>query len=136
MRFPVVIHKDEESGYGVAVPDLPGCFSAGDTLEEAIESAHEAVACHLEGLLMDGEPIPEQAPLEAHQASEDHQDGIWALVTIDISKLSSRAKRVNITVPARVLAIVDEAAAREGETRSGLLARAALSYVERRSMEH
>ena len=90
MRFPAVIHKDEESGHGVAVPDLPGCFSAGDTLEEAIESAHEAVACHIEGLLMDGEPVPEQAPLEEHQANED-KDGIWALVAVDISKLSSKA---------------------------------------------
>ena len=134
MRFPAVIHKDEESGYGVTVPDLPGCFSAGDTLEEAIESAHEAVACHIEGLLMDGEPVPEQAPLEVHRANEDG-DGIWALVTVDISRLSSKAKRINITVPARVLAIVDEAAAREGETRSGLLARAALSYVQRRSTD-
>lgn len=99
MRFPAVIHKDEESGYGVTVPDLPGCFSAGDTLEEAIESAHEAVACHIEGLLMDGEQVPEQAPLEVHQANEDG-DGVWALVAVDISKLSSKAKRINITVPA------------------------------------
>ena len=134
MRFPAVIHKDEESGYGVTVPDLPGCFSAGDTLEEAIESAQEAVACHIEGLLMDGEPVPEQAPLEDHQANDDGH-GIWALVAVDISRLSSKARRINITVPARVLAIVDEAAAREGETRSGLLARAALSYVQRRSTE-
>ena len=43
MRYPVVMHKDEESGYGVSVPDLPGCFSAGETLEDAIESVHEAV---------------------------------------------------------------------------------------------
>lgn len=129
MRYPIVVHKDEESGYGVSVPDLPGCFSAGDTLEDAIESAREAVACHLEGLLMDGEAIPPQRSLEAHRVGDSYKDGIWALVDVDISKLSSRAKRINITVPERVLAIVDEAAAREGETRSGLLARAALSYV-------
>ena len=129
MRYPIVIHKDDESGYGVTVPDLPGCFSAGDTLEDAIESACEAVACHLEGLLMDGEAIPPKASFEDHRVSGDYEDGVWALVDVDISKLSSRAKRVNITVPERVLAIVDEAAAREGETRSGLLARAALSYV-------
>ena len=135
MRYPVVIHKDDESVYGVTVPDLPGCFSAGDTLEEAVESAQEAIACHLEGLLMDGEPIPAKELLETHQSSEDYRDGIWALVPVDISKLSSKTKRINITVPARVLAIVDEAAAREGETRSGLLARAALSYVERQSTE-
>ena len=118
MRYPVVIHKDAESVNGVSIPDLPGCFSAGDTLEEAVESTHEAIACHLEGLLMDGEPLPAKESLETHQASDDYKGGIWALVNIDISKLSSKTKRVNITVPASVLAIVDEAAAREGETRS------------------
>ena len=129
MRYPIVIHKDEGSGYGVIVPDLPGCFSAGESLKEVMESAREAVECHLEGLLMDGEAIPPKASLEDHRVSGDFEEGIWALVDVDISKLSSRAKRINITVPERVLAIVDEAAAREGETRSGLLARAALSYV-------
>ena len=115
------------------MPDLPGCFSAGDTLDGASDSTHEAILCHLEELLMDGETIPEQSSLEARCANKGYRGGTWALVSIDISKLSSKAKRVNITLPARVLAIVDEAAIREGETRSGFLARAALSYVERRS---
>ena len=85
---------------------------------------------------MDGEPIPARKPLETHQASGDYEGGIWALVDVDLSTLSSKAKRINITMPARVLAIVDEAAAREGRTRSGLLAHAALSYVDRQSTEH
>lgn len=136
MRFPIVVHKDGTSAYGVTVPDLPGCFSAGDDLDDAIESAHEAISCHLEGLLMDGESLPERAPLETHRANKAYKGGIWAVVAVDISKLSSKAKRVNITMPARVLAIVDEAAAREGDTRSGLLARAALSYVERRAIHN
>lgn len=120
----------------MSVPDLPGCFSAGDSLDDAIESAHEAIACHLEGLLMDGEMVPKRAPLETHQANRAYKGGIWAVVVVDISKLSSKAKRVNITMPARVLAIVDEAAAREGDSRSGLLARAALSYVERHAIHN
>lgn len=131
MRFPVAIHKDKGTGYGVTVPDLPGCFSAGDTPEDAIASAQEAIACHIEGLLMDGAPIPEQKPIETHRSREE-RDAIWALVAVDVSRLSSAVRRVNITMPARVLAIVDEAAAREGESRSGLLARAALSYIEQR----
>ena len=130
MQIPIVIHGDEESGYGVSVPDLPGCFSAGDGLEEAIASAHEAIACHVEGLFMDGEPLPERKPLQVHQANEDYAGGLWALVDTDISKLSDRTKRVNITMPERVLAVVDEAAIREGESRSALLTRAALRYVE------
>ena len=133
MRFPIVIHKDACSGYGVTVPDLPGCFSAGDTLDEAIESARESIACHIEGLLMDGEPIPARASLEALQANEDYRGGVWAIVAVDISKLSSKSRRINITLPERVLAIVDQAAVREGQSRSGLLARAALSYVQRQS---
>ena len=88
MRYPVVIHKDVESAYGVTVPDLPGCFSAGDTLEEAEESAREAIACHLEGLLIDGEPIPARESPETHQANEDYQGGIWVLVNVDVAKLS------------------------------------------------
>ena len=83
MHFPIVIHKDAGSGYGVTVPDLPGCFSAGDTLDEAVESAHEAIACHVEGLLMDGEAIPTRAALEAHQANEDYEDGVWAIVAVE-----------------------------------------------------
>ena len=131
MRFPIVMHKDACSGYGVTVPDLPGCFSAGDTLDEAIGSAREAIACHIEGLLMDGEPVPLRASIEEHQANEDYRGGVWAIVHVDISKLSSKSRRINITLPERVLAIVDQAAVREGQSRSGLLARAALSYVQR-----
>lgn len=75
------------------MPDLPGCFSAGDTLDEAIDSTHEAITCHLGGLLMDGETIPEQAPSEAHRTNREFRGETWALVSVDILKLSSKAKR-------------------------------------------
>lgn len=135
MRFAIVIHKDPGSCYGVAVPGLPGCFSAGDTLDEAVESAPEAIACHLEGMLMDGKPIPEQPSLAELQAREECDNAVWALVNVDLSKLASTTKRVNITMPARVLALVDQAAVREGETRSGYLARAALSHLGDRTAD-
>ena len=130
MRFPIVIHKERKSDYGVIVPDLPGCFSAGTTLDEAIENAHEAIECHLEGLLLDGEAIPERRSLELLQKNSDYAGGVWVVVDVDISKLSGKVTRVNITLPERVLAVIDEAARREGESRSGLLARAALEYIE------
>lgn len=78
MRFVVVIHKDADSSYGVTVPDLPGCFSAGDTLDEAIENAREAIECHIEGLLIDHEPVPVARPIDEHQRNPDFADGIWA----------------------------------------------------------
>ena len=131
MRYPVVIHKDKSSDYGVTVPDLPGCFSAGETLEDAMTQAVEAIECHLEGLLFDGDVIPEAQSVEVHRKNRDFAGGTWALVTVDLSKLASKAKRINITLPERVLALVDEQAKREGESRSGLLARAVLDYIGR-----
>jgi predicted RNase H-like HicB family nuclease len=47
---------DSEHAYGVLVPDLPGCFSAGDTLDEALTNGQEAILLHIEGLLDDGKP--------------------------------------------------------------------------------
>ena len=81
MRYVIVIHKDPGSSYGVTVPGLPGCFSAGDTLDEAFDNAQEAITGHVETLLMDAQPVPEEAPLEEYQANEDYADGIWDMGT-------------------------------------------------------
>src|SRR5665213_2564640 len=57
MRYPIAIETgDAEHAYGVVVPDLPGCFSAGDTLDEALVNSREAILLHVEGLLDDGQP--------------------------------------------------------------------------------
>lgn len=129
MRYPVVVHKDPQSDYGVSVPDLPGCFSAGETLDEALTQVVEAIECHLEGLLADGEPIPPPQEIEVHQTNRDYQDGIWAVVVIDISRLSGKTRRVNITLPERVLSLIDTYAAGRGESRSGLIAEAMIEYI-------
>ena len=129
MNYPVVIHKDKDSDYGVTVPDLPGCFSAGVTMEEALENACEAILCHAEGLMQDGEPIPSPTSIEEHKNNELYKDGIWALVTVDLSKISGKAKRVNITIPEKLLVQVDSYAKKRGETRSGLFLTATMEYM-------
>ena len=137
MRFPVVVHKDEGSSYGVTVPDLPGCFSGGDTLDEAFTNAQEAIAGHIETLFMVSEPLPKTRPLQEHHANEDYRDALcWGFVDVDLSTIENKAVRLNITLPARVVALVDEAAARSSESRSGFLARAALEHIaEERAKE-
>ncbi|MFZ1537572.1 MAG: type II toxin-antitoxin system HicB family antitoxin [Chromatiaceae bacterium] len=129
MRYPVVLHKDPNSDYGVTVPDLPGCFSAGETIDEALAEVVEAIECHIEGLLIDGEPVPSPTSIEMHRDDPNYADGVWALVTIDLSKLSSETTQVDVTVPERLLALVDQYAARQGETRSGVMAQATLEYL-------
>lgn len=132
MRYPVVIHKDPASDYGVTVPDLPGCFSAGDTLDEALLEVVEAIECHLEGLLGDGESVPTPQSIEHHQNNPDYAGGVWAVVAIDLAKLSGKSKRVNVTLPERVLTLMDKYASENGESRSGLITRATLEYIASR----
>ncbi len=82
MRYVVVIHKDEDSDYGVSVPDLAGCFSAGTTIEEALENAVEAIECHLEAMMLDGEKIPGNRTIEQHRKNPNYADGIWGIVEV------------------------------------------------------
>lgn len=129
MNYPVVIHKDKKSGYGVTVPDLPGCFSAGETIEEALEMAREAIECHLEGMLKDAESLPRPRTIEAHRNDPDYKGGVWALVYVGLAGLSGKTRRINITMPERALRQIDDTARNEGDSRSGFLLRAALDYI-------
>ena len=134
MRYPIVIHKDPDSNYGVTVPDIPGCFSAGDTMDDALSQVVEAIECHIEGLLLDKEPLPMPKSIEHHQNNPDYTEGTWAVVSVDLSKLSGKSKRVNITIPERLLTLVDQYASQHGETRSGFIAQAAMEFIAARSM--
>ena len=132
MRYPIAIESgDETHAFGVVVPDLPGCFSAGDTLDEAIEMARESIELWLEVQIDEGGDIPDPKSITEHQANPEFARWIWALVDVDPAILSDKAERVNITLPARVLRRVDEAAKSRHESRSGFLARAALATLRR-----
>jgi predicted RNase H-like HicB family nuclease len=131
MNYPVVLHKDRSSDYGVTVPDLPGCFSAGKTADEALAMAKEAIELHLEGLVAEGLPVPRPGGIERHQQAPEYQGGTWALVAIDPASLRVNAKRINITVPERVLDAIDRFTHERGQTRSGFLVEAATEHMGR-----
>lgn len=127
MRFPIAIEPGNDThAFGVVVPDLPGCFSAGDTLDEAITNAKEAMELWLENVIDDGEAVPRTRPLAEHQKKREFKGWIWAMIEINPASLSDTAERVNITLPARVLRRIDLAAKSSGETRSGYIARLAM----------
>ena len=128
MHFPIAIESGTGTqAYGVVVPDLPGCFSAGDTLDEAMNNAKEAIELWLEVAIDDGVVIPEPKPLGEHQRNREFKGWTWGLVTVDIASLSDKVERINITLPARVLRRIDQAAKAAGESRSGYIARRALA---------
>ena len=127
MRYPIAIEpRTDQSAYGVVVPDLPGCFSAGDTLEEAIAGAEEAGLAWIEAALDADDPIPPPSSLEAIRAKPEYADWILSVATIDPAALDDTVERVNITLPRRILRRLDEEARAAGETRSGYIAKLAI----------
>lgn len=130
MQFLVVLHTEtDRTDYGVTVPDLPGCVSAGDTLEQALANAGEAILGHLEVMVEDGKPVPEPnstvPPLGSGQ--------MIGVVKIDLAELEALREtvRLNISMARRTLERIDEAARLAGTTRSGFLAMAALAHINR-----
>jgi predicted RNase H-like HicB family nuclease len=82
--YIALVHKDKGTSYGVSFPDLPGCISAGDTFEEAIENAAVALAGHLAIMAADGDPIPHARSLEELKQDaefvDDSMDAVVAFV--------------------------------------------------------
>lgn len=128
MKYPIAIEPgDADTAFGVIVPDLPGCFSAGDTVEEAIDNAREAIELWLETVIDDGGMVPEPQAIALHQADVEYAGCIWAVVAVDLAALSDKTERINITLPSRVLRRIDSAAQAAGESRSGFIARRMLA---------
>lgn len=128
MFIPAALHKDEHSVYGVTIPDLPGCFSYGDTVEEALANAKEAAYFHIDGLIEDG-LFQELVPSSIKTLQDDFQDAVWVMLEIDPAKISSQQTRFNVSWPQYLLNRVDEYTAAHHETRSGFLAKAALAAI-------
>lgn len=133
MRFTLCIHKDEGTDYGVTVPDLPGCFSAGATIDEALDMAKEAIEFHCQSLLEDGEAIPEAQAPETHVGNPDYAGGFWAFVDVDAIELMGKIDRFNVTMPALLVRHVDayvEAHKNEFKSRSDMLTKLAARYLD------
>jgi predicted RNase H-like HicB family nuclease len=133
--YRALIVQDEgdgpQDGYGVVFPDLPGCTSSGDTVEQAYEHAFDALALHIEGMNEEHAPLPESsafdAPLPHWLAAEAGRIERTVLVPV---KLPGRAVRISITMDKGLLSRLDSIAAGSGDTRSGYIAEAVRERME------
>ncbi len=122
VQYPVLIQKgNEKTAWGIIVPDLPGCFSAADEQASILDNAREAILLHLEAL----DSIPEPSSLD----TVDSKGFTLGLVDVDLSQIQGPSKRINVTIPAGVLARIDAAANAKGENRSQFLTNAALERI-------
>ncbi|HWK46438.1 MAG TPA: type II toxin-antitoxin system HicB family antitoxin [Stellaceae bacterium] len=120
--FTAIVEGGDAPGYSVFFPDLPGCASAGDTVEQAARNAEEALSLHLAGMVEDGGAIPSATPPEQIAHDPDVREVARMLVR---SELPGRSVRLNISMDEGLVAALDKAARARDTTRSGLLAEAA-----------
>ena len=122
MLYPVYVHRDQDSAYGLTFPDFEGCFSAADDLQDVERMAQEAVELHFDGEDM---PLPAPSSPEKWDGDDRFEGGYWLLLNIDTSKINSKSVRINISMPEALVKRIDQAAKRQHLSRSAFLAKSA-----------
>ena len=129
MLYPVYVHLgDDNHAHGVTIPDFPGCFSAADDWDLLPANIQEAIELYCEGEDME---IPVPTSLEKLMSNPEYEGGAWLLVDVDVSRLSTKPIRINISLPENLVQNIDRYAKTHHLTRSGFLARAAIAEIQK-----
>lgn len=119
MLYPIAIEMGSDTeAFGVVVPDIDGCFSGGDSLEDAMENVKEAIAVHLESLAEDGVEIPLATEISNHINDESLKGFVWAMVDVDVSRYLGKAEKINVTLPSRLIRLIDDKVGKDKQFKS------------------
>ena len=114
-RYPAFL--DGEAGaYGVTFPDLPGIVAMGETMDDALLHAEEALRDYVTETEADGLSVAEASPIERVSPPEGA-----TLVTVPLIRLSGRTVRANLTLDEGVVAFMDSEARRRQMTRKAFV---------------
>lgn len=127
MLCPLYVHQENDSAYGGQFPDIPGCFTAADVLDDLPAMAQEAVEAHFEG---EDTEVPAPSDIVRWKGHPEFSDGFWLLVDIDLARVNAKPVRLNISLPNALVQRIDRYAETHHMTRSGFLARAAMRAIE------
>jgi predicted RNase H-like HicB family nuclease len=130
--YAAVIEKDVDSAFGVWFPDVEGCFSAGETVEEAVANAAAAFRQHAEALESAGQRVPNARSIDTVLHDEDVAASLKAgavMVAIPLLADAGRTVRINISLDKALVDQIDMAATTRGLTRSAFLAQAAREKI-------
>jgi predicted RNase H-like HicB family nuclease len=129
--------SEGEDGFSVLFPDLPGAISGGADYDDAYRMAHECLAFHLEGLTLEGYPIPEPRSLEkirSEWSDWDEWEKSYRFFAVPIAAIPANEKsvRVNVVLPEGTLCRIDRVA----KNRSAFLAMAAKRMLDENLYEN
>jgi predicted RNase H-like HicB family nuclease len=130
--YVAVIEKDADSAFGVWFPDVEGCFSAGDTVEEAVANAAIALRQHVEAIESAGRPGPQARSIDDLILDREVAASIEAgaiLFAVPLLADAGRTVRINISLDKALVDQIDMAASKRGLTRSAFLSQAAREKI-------
>jgi predicted RNase H-like HicB family nuclease len=129
-RYVALVHRSRKT-VGVIFPDFPGCVSAGDTVEEALANAADALRLHVSGMRAGAESVPKPRTLEQiRDAREDWIEWNGAVAAyVLLLPPKTKTERINFTIEKELADLIDHAAKDEGLTRSAWLAEAARARI-------
>lgn len=127
MRYIAFVHKEPNSCYGVSFPDVPGCTSAGDTLDEALSNAVDALSGHIRLMEADMDAIPSPRTLEEiYDDPEVKNEAEGAIISaVPLVRDRGSTTRINVSLDLGLLEAIDGLAKQRSQTRSAFLASAA-----------
>jgi predicted RNase H-like HicB family nuclease len=131
-HYVAVVEKDADSAFGVWFPDVEGCFSAGDTLDEAAANAGAALRQHAEALESAGKDVPNARDLEEVLRDKDVKAAVKTgalLFAVPLLTDAGRTVRINVSLDKALVNQIDEAAAARGLTRSAFIGQAAREKI-------
>ena len=125
--FYALVRKEVDSAFGVEFPDVPGCFSASDDLEDVLPNACEALELWFEDA---ADIVPMRLEQVQKLVAQDLAEGAF-IVAVPQIRQTGRLVRANISLDRGMLDAIDSAAAERSLTRSAFLADAARKVIER-----
>ena len=132
IHYVAVIEKEKDSAFGVWFPDVEGCFSAGDTLEEATANASAALRQHTEAVESAGRRLSAARAVDEVLRDKDVKEAVKAgavLFAVPLLADAGRTVRINISLDKALVDQIDSAASARGLTRSAFIARAAREKI-------
>jgi predicted RNase H-like HicB family nuclease len=128
-HYFALVHKDKNSAFGVQFPDVPGCFSAADSLDQLVANASEALSLWAEDTKLPVSRGIEKIVADSELAKE--LAGGAFLISVPYVENDVRVVSANISLERGMLKAIDDAAKRRKLTRSAFLAQAAKNEMNR-----
>ena len=133
MHYPIKFTGSSLTGFEIFVPDLPGCETHCDSIDQGFKKVKEAIASHLMILAEYNEPIPPASPIDRLVAKESHEgnSATWAVIEIDITQYLGKSHKINVTLPELLIRQIDDRVSKSEQyrTRSGFIAQACLAEL-------